>query len=237
MSGHHLKYRRAKRILLSFVAALIGSLGVWPVNSIAGETSANQPSFEVPVSNLKAEAKPIYYLGKPLAESDPTLDDPRKQQTIESARKFPDTLSCLMYGTDSETVSLVNLNVEKFEKISDLEICMQRVINELGDISRIEPWLHAVGFEGVGEHPNYWLGPGNEDVGPILVGTLWRLQDSVSGKPLPMSSNYNQTEGRAIANLAISLAVNRRDVRVISIETLIIICDIKREKECQSYSR
>lgn len=186
-------------------------------------------AFNVPVSSLKTETKPLYYRGRPLTTDNPSAKYQHGQEVMEAARKFPDALSCLTFEPDDETVSLASLNTEKFEKIAELEICLQRALNELGDISRIEPWLRAVGFEWVEERPNLWLGP----VGPVSFIALWRREDVFSGRPYPMSGNYNQTEGRAAKNLALTLAIRRRDVRVIGVDAVMNICDQKGENECQ----
>ncbi|WP_162891640.1 hypothetical protein [Profundibacter amoris] len=227
MNGNCWKLGRGKRILLSIVVtALINAVCIWPINANAGEVIAKAHSFEVPVSSLNTEASPIYYHGLPLNADHPSMGYSDGQEAMATAEKFPDVLNCLLFKPEDETVSLVRLNPKRIETIVDFEICLQRVGNELGELSKVEPWLHAIGFSRAGERPtNFWLsanrlGVNAEDV--VVFYAQWRNGDSFIGRSYPLNFWNNWSTNFLAKNMDLTLVVRRRDLRVISVNAVMI---------------
>jgi len=107
-----------------------------------------------------------------------------------------------------------------------LEICLQRVGNELGSLSEFEPWLKAIGFGLAGERPiTYWLsanrlGLDSDDV--AIFYAQWRGGDSFIGRPYPLSVAYRWSDGLGAKNLDVTIVVRRSDFRVISVKAIMI---------------
>ena len=227
MSGLQSKSGKAKRILLSIViASLIGSLDIWPTISKANEVIASKHTFEVPVSSMKAEAKSFYYRGLPLNSDNPSMNYPDGQEAMATAEKFPSALDCLSLDPVDETVSLVRLNTKRFETIVDLEVCLQRVGNELRDLSKVVPWLHAIGFSRAGERPtNFWLSANRLGIGADDVAVFharWRKGDSFIGRSYPLNCWNNWATNFLAKNMVLTLVVRKRDLRVISVNAVMI---------------
>ena len=214
------------------VIALTTSLGICSAVLKAGEVKADAHAFDVSISSLKTETKSLFYRGRPLSTKNPTVKYQGWEEAIEVSRKFPDTLSCLSFEPSDETVSLAHLNTDSFENLVGLELCLQRVGSELGDVSRVVPWLHSVGFERVEERPNRWLGPGNEDLGPHIFIAFWAREGVSSRRPYPMSSGFNLIQVSGAKNLGLELVIHHRDLHVLSAFVRTVSCDQNGENDC-----
>nr|WP_322864726.1 hypothetical protein [Aquicoccus sp. G2-2]MEA1111942.1 hypothetical protein [Aquicoccus sp. G2-2] len=127
-----------------------------PLSAESAEESGDP--FEVKVSTIDQGFTSVYYRGLPLDAQNPSSKYSDGREALATASEFPNALSCLSFEAETETVSLANLDTGKFEKMADLEICLQKVGNEIGDLSKFEPWLRAVGFGWTDERPaSHWL--------------------------------------------------------------------------------
>jgi len=210
-----------------FAAALICSLGLWSSYSGAAETNAEARAFHVPISSLKTDTKSLFYRGLPLNADNPSMKYQDGQEAMAIGKKFPDALSCLSFEAEDETASLAKLNTGKFEKTADLEICLQRVANELGNLSKVEPWLRAIGFGSVeeGSISNLLVakrqGLSSEKVAIFIAN--WRGGNFLKELLYPMSAKYNLAHvflsfGFYPRNMYLTLAICRHDMRVISVD-------------------
>ncbi len=214
---------RVKRILPSIViTALINAIGIWPAILIAGEVIANTHAFEVPVSSLKTEANSLFYRGRPLNADNPMIRYQDGQEAMEAARKFPNTLSCLVFEPEDETVSLARLNTESFENLADLEICLQRVGIELGDVSRVIPWLKAIGFKWLGTRELSWFGPDPNDVFPTEYHVLWPLDEVPKGMKHPLCGKCKLPEGSGANNLHVIILIIGNRYNILDVKAAMI---------------
>ncbi len=194
---------------------------------LRSETSVgSEISFESSLTVINQDYSPIYYRGLLLDAENPSAKYPDGRAAMATAKEFPNALSCLAFESSAETVSLADLETGKFNKIADLEICLQRVGNELGNISRFEPWLRAIGFGWTDERPaSHWLsasslGLGSEEV--TVFRARWRAGDSFIGRGYPLSKKYRWADGLGAKNLVLTIVVRRQDLRVISVKAVMI---------------
>ncbi len=207
-----------KKLRQFIVIALIASLGIWPTISKAGEINADGSAFDVPVSSLKTEAKPLYYRGRPLNADNPMMRCQDGREAMEAASKFPNTLSCLGFEPEDATVSLARLNTESIEKLVELEICLQRVGRELGDVSRVAPWLKAIGFEWLGKQELSWFGPDPNDIFPTEYHVLWPLNEAPTGTKHPLCGKCKLPEGSRVNNLHVKFLIIGNKFNILDVE-------------------
>ena len=193
------------------------------------DTGLNE--FDIAVSNLDTETDPLYYRGLPLLPNSQNLEYLGAQEVLETAKRFPSTLSCLSRKPRDKTISLARLNTTKFDKTADLEICLQRVANELGTLSKVKPWLRAIGFSSVKDGSiSHWLaakslGQSSDKVAVFIAD--WRGQGNLKELLYPMSAKYNLVNvllslGFYPRNMYLTLVIRREDVRVISVSVVMI---------------
>ncbi|PIE14325.1 MAG: hypothetical protein CSA68_11055 [Rhodobacterales bacterium] len=145
---------------------------------------------------------------------------------MATAEKFPDALQCLSFEPGDEIISLAHLNTARFKTVMDLEICLQRVGNQLGDLSKVEPLLHAIGFARAGERPiSYWLSAGRLGANAEEVAVYyarWRNWDSFIGRSFPVGIRNSWSQGFLAKNMDVILVIRRRDLRVLSVYVVMI---------------
>ncbi|MDU8928865.1 hypothetical protein RXV86_15845 [Alisedimentitalea sp. MJ-SS2] len=207
----------------SFVVLSMASAGAaaWDVY----DRPRRPDGFEVSVHILDKNPGVAYYRGLPLTADHPSMkyrDGPLMEDLTE---RFPNALSCLSRDEGDKTVSLARLDTRKFDTPRELETCLQRVGNELGDLSRVVPWLRAVGFAGVSERSaRNWLGfnsSGMEADEVAVYRGSWRGRDSIIGRRYPVNRRAAWTVDYGMwipaKSMDLTIVFRRTDMRVISI--------------------
>jgi len=196
--------------------------------------NAGHSVYDRPISSLTLPSNPLYYRGLRLNAEHPGMKYLGAQEALATGEAFPDALSCLAHGPGDDTASLAELATGKFEAMADLETCLQRVGNELGDLSVVKPWLHAVGFGWAEERSvSLWLASnslGMDDSDVAVFRASWRGRpDNILGRPYPMSLRFRLTKTWGLApmgmfakNLDLTLVFRRDDMRVISADVVMI---------------
>ncbi len=201
---------------------LISALFVWRPGATADKTSAEMPAFGVPVAQLKPATDPPYYRGLLLGADHPSMKYRHGQEAVATAKKFPNALQCLSFEPGDEIVSLARLNTARFETVRDLEICLQRVGNQLGDLSKVEPWLRAVGFSKVEEWPfRNWLSRDSREVTADEVAVYyaeWRGEGSFTEQLYPLNLWNHWATNIFARNMTMTFVVRRSDARVIGVD-------------------
>ncbi len=141
---------------------------------------------------------------------------------MEAASKFPDVLSCLLFEPEDETVSLAKLNTGKFDTTADLEICLQRVGSELGDVSRVVPWLKAMGFEWLGTQELSWFGPDPNDIFPTEYHVLWPLSKVSTGMKYPLCGECKLPEGSKENRLHVKFLIIVNKFTILDVDASVI---------------
>lgn len=209
--------------ILLVSAIVLRSLALLPDRN---DTDAAPDPFTVPLASLSAPADPLHYRGLPLTADHPDLKYPGAWEVLEVAQAFPDALSCLEHTPGDDSVSLARLTTHRFESRTDLEVCLQRVGNQLDDVAQVKPWLEAIGFGRVDEKPaSFWWSShrlGLHDADVAVFQAYWRR------RPYPFSLHFRLTRTWSDAmalyarSMDLTLVIRRGDLRVIDVYATLI---------------